>query len=126
MDDHEPRHVLALVDVLRDEWACQAFQVNGGPPRPLGEPERLHRDAVARRAAQRAEEGPVWLVGFGLAVFEAALGASAVQLYEPAFLAASAAREATLRPPAWDPKRLTAPLYFRPPAVTLPKKKPKT
>jgi len=126
-DGHRPRRVLALVDVLRDEWACQELTVNGGPPRPVGEPERLGRQAVARRAGEHSDAEPVWLVGFGVAALEpelaAALAGGRVHLHEPPSLAAAAARTATLFPPAWDVRALTAPLYFRPPAVTLPKRR---
>jgi tRNA threonylcarbamoyl adenosine modification protein YeaZ len=128
--DHAPRRVLALVDVLRDEWACQEFAVNGGPPAAQGQAARVGREDLAKRLAREAEEGgqePVWLVGFGVGALAPSLGgliaAGRVHLHEPPGLATPAARAATLWPPSWDPKTLTNPLYFRPPAVTLPKRR---
>lgn len=120
------QRVLALVDVLRDEWACQEFRCNGGPPRPLGGAERLSVAELASRLAPRADD-PAWLVGFGVSALEGrldeALAAGRIRLHEPTGLAAAAARAATLAPPDWDPDSLTSPLYFRPPAVTLPRRR---
>jgi len=48
---------------------------------------------------------------------------SGLSFLEPPPLAAAAARLASLAPPAWDPASLTRPLYFRPPAVTLPQRR---
>lgn len=123
-DDGSARRVVALVDVLRDEWACQEFAVNGGPPSPVGEAQRLPADGLAARFAGT---GPAWLVGFGVEALRDRLAeeleAGRFHLREAGALAAFAARAATLRPPAWNAARLTDPLYFRPPAVTKPKKR---
>jgi tRNA threonylcarbamoyladenosine biosynthesis protein TsaB len=126
-DDHVPRRVLALVDVLRDEWACQEFEVNGGPPAARGQAERVGREALAKRLLEEGGDDPVWLVGFGVGalapILDSAIAAGRIHLHEPPGLATPAARTATLWPPSWDPKALTNPLYFRPPAVTLPKRR---
>jgi hypothetical protein len=114
--------VAAVVDVLRDEWAYQEMTVDGGRPRPRGKAERL---ATAEVVARLDAGEPARVVGFGLDPLREALGGlvarGQVSLHEPASLAGAAARAATLHPPAWDPQSLTRPLYFRPPAVTLPK-----
>jgi tRNA threonylcarbamoyl adenosine modification protein YeaZ len=122
VDEEAWPRVVAVVDVLRDEWAYQELTVDGGPPRPRTKAERLATAAVVERLA--AGE-PARVVGFGLDVLRDALAdlvaGGQVTLHEPASLAASTARAATLHPPAWNPQTLTNPLYFRPPAVTLPK-----
>jgi len=118
----ETRRVAAVVDLLRDEWACQEFTVNGAAPEPRGAAERL---SVGRLAERWGRGEPVHVVGFGA---EAALGrrlaaphaAGRITFHQPPPLAGPAAAEATLRPPAWDPSTLTDPLYFRGPAVTRP------
>ena len=110
------RPLFAVVDVLRGEWAVQDFTpaAEGAPPSPSGEPERIATAELLRRAADA--DGRI--AGFGVA----ALGEEAgPELCEPEALAAAAARELSLRLLDWDPSRLTEPLYFRPPAVTLPR-----
>jgi tRNA A37 threonylcarbamoyladenosine modification protein TsaB len=110
------RPLFAVVDVLRGEWAVQEFApaAEGAPPSPSGEPERIATAELLRRAADA--DGRI--AGFGVA----ALGEEAgPELCEPEALAAAAARELSLWPLEWDPSRLTEPLYFRPPAVTLPR-----
>lgn len=121
-----PRRAVAVVDVLRDEWAVQELDLDGdGPPRPRAAAERLPREELLARLTAAAE--PAWLVGFGVAALEAALGeaiaAGRVRPFEPPGLAEETARLATEHPPAWNPGSLTEPLYFRPPAVTLPRNK---
>lgn len=115
--------VAAVVDVLRGDWACQEFAVNGAPPRPCGEAERLSGEELAARWS-RGEA--LQVVGFGAAEALAPLVADAVaagrvSFREPPALAPAAAVDATLRPPRWDAAALTEPLYFRPPAVTRPR-----
>gem|GEM_PF-172485 len=154
-----PGRVFALVDVLRDEWACQEFELtpagegggNGLPGgtglrggaglRPLGEAARIQAAELLARVetAAAADDGTVtWLVGFGVDALEprlgealgsalgsasgSALASGRVRLRQPAGLAPVAATAATLTPPSWDAGTLTAPLYFRPPATTKPKK----
>lgn len=118
---------VAVVDVLRGEWAAQDFAppaATGEPPRPLGDAgRRPAADLLAALADRRAT-----LVGFGVAAlseaFEPAGPPPGLHLVEPPPLAAPAARLAASHPPAWDAGTLTRPLYFRPPAVTLPKRRP--
>jgi tRNA threonylcarbamoyladenosine biosynthesis protein TsaB len=128
------RPLFAAVDVLRGEWAVQEFPLaaEGRPLSPNGEPERIATAELLRRVAAAGGR----ICGFGLTALTAAGDAGAPQQprggeraastrpapdsREPEALAAAAARELSLRQPDWDPKRLTEPLYFRPPAVTLP------
>jgi hypothetical protein len=117
---------VAVVDVLRGEWAAQDFAppAGGQPPRPLGDAgRRPAAELLAALAGRRAT-----LVGFGVAALTEALEPPELQpglhLVEPPPLAATAARLAAVHPPAWDAGTLTRPLYFRPPAVTLPKRRP--
>lgn len=112
---------VAAVDVLRGEWAAQDFAppAADAPPRPLGEAERRPVDALlASLAGRRAT-----LVGFGVAALGSGELPPGLHLVEPPPLAATAARLAAAHPPVWDTGSLTRPLYFRPPAVTLPKKR---
>lgn len=131
--------VLAAVDVLRAEWAVQAFEArdhaggghhprghasasegNGRPAlRSAGEPERI----AAGELLARATASGAAIVGFGVPSLAhlAEAGTPPLDLREPEALAAAAARALSLSPPEWDADRLTEPLYFRPPATTLPK-----
>jgi tRNA threonylcarbamoyladenosine biosynthesis protein TsaB len=116
---------VAAVDVLRGEWAAQDFAPpdDAAPPRPLGDAgRRPAADLLAALAGRRAT-----LVGFGVAALTEALGSAelppGLRLVEPPPLAAPAARLAAAHPPTWDAGTLTRPFYFRPPAVTLPKRR---
>jgi tRNA threonylcarbamoyl adenosine modification protein YeaZ len=134
------RPLFAAVDVLRGEWAVQGFApaTADAAPSPAGEPERSAAGELLRRAAQAGGR----IAGFGVgglgtvgeagttrpapgnrrtATTAAAPVVPAPDLLEPEALAPAAARELSLRPPAWAPSRLTEPLYFRPPAATLPR-----
>jgi tRNA threonylcarbamoyladenosine biosynthesis protein TsaB len=117
--------IVAAVDVLRGEWAVQEY-----PPR--GEGEDLvatgpaERTPAAELARRWADGEAVRVIGFGVDGFAAELGTAGspphVELVEPPPLAAVAARRAIAGPwHGWDGKTLTAPIYFRPPAVTLPR-----
>lgn len=122
-----PRRAVVVVDVLRGEWATQEFNLDGdAPPRPRAEAERLPQEELLARL-RAADADPTWLVGFGVGVLETeladAVAAGRVRPFEPPGLAGETARLATEHPPAWNPRSLTEPLYFRPPAVTLPKKR---
>lgn len=132
-DNHGIDRVFALVDVLRDEWACQEFEAaGGGAPRSRGAAERLPVADLVRRlaAALAASDGRVVVAGFGVEALAdrlpedlaAALDAGRLTLSEPAGLAGAAALAATAEPPEWNAASLTAPLYFRPPATTTPKR----
>lgn len=110
--------VVALVDVLRGEWAARPYRA-GWPPVPEAEAERLATAELARFA-------PCTFVGFGLGALgeeEALAGLQRLDLLrpEPRPLAPVVARLALDHPPAWEADRLVEPIYFRPPAVTLPK-----
>jgi tRNA threonylcarbamoyl adenosine modification protein YeaZ len=116
---------VAAVDVLRGEWAAQDFAppADGQPPPPLGDASRRPAaELLAAIAGRRAT-----LVGFGVALTDALDSGETppgLRLLEPPPLAATAALLAAAHPPAWDAGSLTRPLYFRPPAVTLPKRHP--
>lgn len=113
--------VVALVDVLRGEWAAQPFDA-GWPPQPQCEAERLGAEELARLL-------PCALIGFGLDKLreETDLGEREnVVFLDPPPLAAVAARLVADHPPEWDSDLLSRPLYFRPPPVTLPKRRPGT
>lgn len=115
--------VVALVDVLRGEWAARPYRA-GWPPVPEGEAERL-------RTAELARFAPCTFIGFGLGALEdegALVGLPRDELlrhdllrHPPGCLAPVAARLALEHPPGWEPERLVEPIYFRPPAVTLPR-----
>lgn len=116
------RPVVAAVDVLRGEWVAQRFS-ECFPPRSAGPPERLK---IAELADLLAAHAPVLLAGFGVAALEGPLSLLAetgIETVEPPPLAGAAALLAARHPPVWDASLLTSPLYFRPPAVTLPKRR---
>lgn len=108
--------VTVAVDALRGELFAQTFRRGPGPgePAPQGE-ARLY-------TAAELLEAPGRLAGFGLLpLFEkAGVALPADRLGpEPPPLAAEAL--ALLPHLDWDPASLIQPVYFRPPAVTLPK-----
>jgi tRNA threonylcarbamoyl adenosine modification protein YeaZ len=103
----------AAIDVLRGEWAIQVWE-NGGS----GPLEILSETQLARRVG----EAPTAVVGFGVS----RLGAlpdwpAGALLVEPGPLAPVALRLLPRDTAAWDPGPLTAPIYGRPPAVTVPR-----
>lgn len=103
--------VIAAVDALRGEWSAQAFEDG----RPLGEMELLPGADLPRLA------GGV-VTGFGVSRLAEIPGWPAdLRLLEPGPLAPAAALLASSPGTVWDPALLTAALYSRPPAVTLPK-----
>jgi tRNA threonylcarbamoyladenosine biosynthesis protein TsaB len=114
--------VVAVVDAQRGEWVAQEFVRSrpGETPTPVS---RAARIAAAELAAGLRDRRPAVVVGFGLAALAAALGeAAGIALLAPPALAPVAVHLVARRPPAWDAATLTRPLYFRPPAVTLPRR----
>ncbi len=110
--------VLAAVDAIRGDWVVQRFAVGASEqPAPLSEPELIAAAALAGR-------GPCRLAGFGAGRLaeEPWNRDSGIELFEPPPLAAVAARNLSAGDLEWDPARLSSPIYFRPPAVTLPKR----
>lgn len=103
--------VITAVDALRGDWSAQAFAAGA----PLNEPELIPGPELSRLAGER----PAVVVGFGVSRLTGIAGAT--RLVEAGPLAAAAARLIASREIAWDPSLLTAALYSRPPAVTLPK-----
>ncbi len=108
--------VLAAVDATRGDWVTQRFRV-GSRPVPVSEPELLAATALRDR-------GPCRLAGFGASVLsrEGWFAGAGIELLEPPPLAAAAARWLSAGDIDWRPEKLTSPIYFRPPAVTLPKR----
>lgn len=108
--------VIAAVDALRGDQHVQAFRGD----EPLGEPELVPTVEVPALFDRLGGDRRV-LAGFGLD----RLGLSGdIHLFEPGPerpLALVAARLAALPGAIWDPGLLVAPLYSRPPAITLPK-----
>lgn len=102
----DARRIVAAIDALRGEWFAQPFAA-GDPPRPTAEPAIV-------ASADLAALGEC-CVGFGVSRLADLL--PTLRLVEAAPLAPIAAREASLRPPAWDAQRLSSPFYLRPPAV---------
>lgn len=105
--------VIAAVDALRGEWVAQPFS-SGEEHRPLAPARRLPTTDLATL-------GPGTVVGFGVSALECAGGGLTVEEAPP--LAPVAARLCQLRPPSWDAAALTNPIYYRPPAVTPPRRR---
>ncbi|MEM7355234.1 MAG: tRNA (adenosine(37)-N6)-threonylcarbamoyltransferase complex dimerization subunit type 1 TsaB [Acidobacteriota bacterium] len=121
-----PGDLVAAVDAIRGEWAIRTFNAMQGldatGPNTAGphaaQPERLS-------AAELLQRSPERIVGFGVTALAEVPGwpERGIELIEPPPLAPVAARHLTPETIDWDPARLTAPIYFRPPAVTPPKKR---
>ena len=113
------REVLAVVDATRGEWVAQRFRLVARDGRiratSLAEPTLL-----ATRSLFEGELRP--LVGFGTEALRSLDGLrdAAIELQEPPPLAAVAARHLSADGIDWRPESLSSPIYFRPPAVTLP------
>ncbi len=112
--------VLAAVDAMRGDWVTQRFRVESRPgrgrvPEPLSAPELLAASAMR-------DLGPCRLVGFGAGALHRQpwFPDSGIEIVEPPPLATVAARWVAAGDVDWRPERLSAPIYFRPPAVTVP------
>jgi len=116
---------LAVVDALRGDWSVQAFAAGPGLT-PLGEPELVPGGEIPALFERLGAppDGRV-VAGFDLERLEALPDwPAAIRLFTPGPdrpLAAVAASRATDPSLAWNPGLLVAPLYSRPPAVTLPR-----
>jgi tRNA threonylcarbamoyl adenosine modification protein YeaZ len=107
---------IAVVDALRGDWSAQAFTADPFPS-PLTEAVLIPGSEIPNLAA-----GPRIVTGFGVSRLAALPGWPAdLPLVEAGPLAAAAVRLAADPDLVWDSSLLTAPLYSRPPAVTLPK-----
>lgn len=115
---------LAAVDALRGEWSVQAFAA--GLLTPLGAPELVPAGQIPALFDRLGAppDGRV-VAGFDLDRLAALPDWPAeIRLFPPdpqCPLAAVAALRAFDPSLAWDPGSLVAPLYSRPPAVTLPR-----
>jgi len=109
----EPAEVLAAVDAMRGDWYVQRFRLEAGPV-PLSE-------AGLRPGGSLGELAPCRLVGFELERLagEPWWGEAEIEVVEPPALAPLALRFAFQPGIEWDAARLTQPIYFRPPAVTV-------
>jgi tRNA threonylcarbamoyladenosine biosynthesis protein TsaB len=111
--------LVAGVDSLRGDWTVQPFRVvpsdsKGCTAEPLAEPELLPATSLAAL-------GPGRLVGFGVEELAQHLPQMGLGVGEAPPLAPSVARWVSRHEEIdWNPGRLTAPIYFRPPAVSLP------
>lgn len=102
---------IGAVDALRGEWTVQPGAGPDAPAPPPPVPE-----------ADLAKLAPCTLVGFGITRLAARPDwPAAVRLREPGPLAPAALPLLDHPALSWDPARLTAPLYARPPAVTQPR-----
>lgn len=113
--------VIAAVDALRGEWSAQAFR-SGPVPEPLGEMTLVPAGELLQRLVPAAEA--LEIIAFAVAALarggDAAGGRARFREAPP--LAPAALRLAAAMPPAsWQAAGLAAPIYSRPPAVTLPK-----
>ena len=121
--------ILAVVDALRGDWSVQAFAA-GEVPAPLGEPELVPAGTIPALFDRLGAppDGRV-LAGFDLDLLWDRLAAlpewpEEIRLSTPRPdrpLAAVAALRAAGPSIVWDPGLLIAPLYSRPPAVTVPR-----
>jgi len=110
--------VVAGVDSLRGDWTVQPFRVAHGDSagwsaEPLAEPE-------LRPVATLAALGPGRLIGFGVEGLAQSTPLAGLEVREAPPLAPVAARWVSRCGITWDAGRLTAPIYFRPPAATTP------
>jgi tRNA threonylcarbamoyladenosine biosynthesis protein TsaB len=113
--------VVAAVDALRGQWSAQGF-LRGPVPVPGAEMALV--DAASLTAISAGETERV-VIGFGVTRLAAGLGAPAgLRLVEPDPLAPTALRLAAGIPFArWEAASLASPIYSRPPAVTLPRRR---
>lgn len=111
--------VIAVVDALRGEWSAQVFTAEP-LPRPLGEAGLVPGPELPRLAGRRTV-----VVGFGVSRLAGLPDwPPTVRLQEAGPLAPAAVRLAAAPGVEWDPARLAAPVYSRPPAVNLPSRRP--
>jgi tRNA threonylcarbamoyladenosine biosynthesis protein TsaB len=108
--------IVAAVDALRGEWSAQVFEIGGeGVPQALGE-----MSLVAGR--EMPALGGSSVIGFGVSRLAEVPGwPREIRLVEAGALAPTAARLLADASVVWDAALLTAPLYARPPAATLPR-----
>ncbi len=107
--------VMAAVDAIRGDWYVQSFRTQGNVT-------AVSEAGLRAGASLSPPPDTSCLIGFGVSCLrqEAWWPESGVELLEPPPLAPVAVRVAARMPVDWDPARLTSPIYFRPPAVTLP------
>ena len=110
--------MLAAVDATRGDWVVQRFDVgsDAGAPVPLTEPELV-------AATTLGDRGPCRLVGCGAGVLvdQPWFADAGIEILEPPPLAAVAAGGLDAADVEWRAERLSSPIYFRPPAVSVPR-----
>ena len=117
--------ILAVVDALRGDWSVQTFAA-GAVPAPLGEPELVPAGSIPVLFDRLgAPPDRRVLAGFDLDRLASLPDwPEEIRLFTPEPdrpLAAVAALRAAGPSIVWDPGLLIAPLYSRPPAVTVPR-----
>ena len=107
-----PRDVVAAVDALRGDWYVARYRVGASSEEP------------SRRSWRELPElAPCRLIGFGVAVLAEESDwprEAEIELVEPPPLAPVGLAVAAVA--EWRSERLIAPIYFRAPAVTPPKR----
>jgi tRNA threonylcarbamoyladenosine biosynthesis protein TsaB len=112
--------VVAAVDALRGDWSAAVFRIGRTGPETLSDAGLV--SAIGLPGLFSSGASSRVLAGFGVARLAALPGWPAeIRLLEPGPLAAAAARLAARPDAVWDAGLLTAPLYSRPPAITLPR-----
>ena len=109
------QRVLAAVDALRGDWVAQVFEVRGA-----SSAVQAVGDSKLLPAAEIPSLGPGHLAGFGVEALAEEVDLGDLQVHEVTALAPTVARTVSggMEAIDWDPGKLTAPIYFRPPAVT--------
>lgn len=123
--ENPDREIISAIDARRGEWVIQSFE--GDPTEPSGPSRRIQAEdllRIADDAGPETGEKGILVIGFGIRELFGTKPLkegipSRVTASEPPPLAAIAAAQAFRRELAWDAARLTAPIYFRPPAVTV-------
>lgn len=115
--------VIAAVDAIRGEWYAQGFELDATSADDVNRSAQAISDAGLKPSEELLSANPIQLVGFGISRLteEPAYRPEITRLTEPDPLATLAARWLTPKQIEWEPRRLTAPIYFRPPSVTLPR-----
>lgn len=110
----EGERVVAAVDAMRGDWSVQSFIAG-----------QLENDGELglRSVEELAELAPCSLVGFGVQALAEGLDGSEIRLVEAPPLAVHILRWIAHHRIDWDASLLTQPIYFRAPAVSLPKRR---
>ncbi len=121
--DPGDRQVIAAVDAIRGDWYTQSFRIEQIEDGSGNIAAFAESEAGLMSGAELLARSPARIVGFGIGNLAAtpSYRQDLTELLEPPPLAPLAACHLTSSAIEWDPFTLTSPIYFRPPAVTLPK-----